>query len=100
MITTPSSCALVVCALGLLAVACGGAGSPPADPQPAPPAQAGAALTAAECEAAGGEVVGDIGDGAVHRPDYRCARSGQPPIGAIASEPGQPIAIEGAVCCR
>ncbi len=57
-------------------------------------------LTPSECEAAGGEVVGDIGDGAIHRPDYRCPMSGEPPIGSILPEAGQPMAIEGAVCCR
>ncbi|MAQ15032.1 MAG: hypothetical protein CMN30_09595 [Sandaracinus sp.] len=50
------------------------------------------AVGAAECEAQGGTVVGDIGDGAVHRPDYRCS-DGQAPIGSVAS------GIEGAVCC-
>ena len=55
-------------------------------------------LTAAECEAANGKVIGDIGDGAIHRPDYRC-ENGQPPIGSIKAEEGQPIAVEGAVCC-
>jgi hypothetical protein len=58
------------------------------------------ALTAAECSTKGGEVVGDIGDGAVHRPDYRCAATGEPPLGEIAADPGGPVAIEGAVCCK
>jgi hypothetical protein len=44
------------------------------------------------CEGAGGTVVGDIGDGAVHRPEYRCA-DGQEPMGRV------PSGIEGAVCC-
>ena len=57
-------------------------------------------MTADQCTAAGGEVVGDIGDGAIHRPDYRCPTSGEPPLGPIQSEPGQPVAIEGAVCCK
>ena len=57
-------------------------------------------LTAAACEAEGGQVVGDIGDGAVHRPEYRCADSGEAPIGSIVADPGGPVAIEGAVCCK
>lgn len=55
-------------------------------------------LTADECRSRGGTVVGDIGDGAVHRPDYRCA-NGEPPIGTIRAETGEPVAVEGAVCC-
>ena len=57
-------------------------------------------LTAATCEAQGGKVVGDIGDGAIHRPDYRCPDSGQPPIGTVAPAPGGPAAVEGSVCCK
>jgi hypothetical protein len=57
-------------------------------------------LTAAACEGQGGKVVGDIGDGAVHRPDYRCEGSGEAPIGSIVADPGGPVAIEGAVCCK
>ena len=86
----------------------------PANPPPASPEQAGQGqgdaaepaggkrpeLTAAACEKGGGKVVGDIGDGAIHRPDYRCPDSGQPPIGSIAPEPGGPVAVEGAVCCK
>ena len=55
-------------------------------------------LTAQDCEAKGGTVVGDIGDGAIHRPDYKCP-SGMAPIGSIAGSPGEPIAVEGSVCC-
>lgn len=96
----------------LLLAACGGSTAPasstaapaPAPATEAPPsakgADAGSALTAEECEANGGRVVYDIGDGAIHRPDYRCQGSGQPPIGPIRFEPGKPIPIEGAVCCR
>jgi hypothetical protein len=94
-------------------VACGGAQSEPATPAgetPAPgvetsaeppPAGAGAerpSLTAQECEASGGSVVGDIGDGAIHKPDYKCA-SGAAPTGSIRPAEGGPVAIEGAVCC-
>jgi hypothetical protein len=57
-------------------------------------------LTAAECEAQGGQVIGDIGDGAIHRPDYRCADSGEAPIGTIVPDEGGPVAIEGSVCCK
>ncbi len=58
------------------------------------------ALSAADCEAQGGKVVGDIGDGAIHKPDYKCEGSGEAPIGSIAPDPGGPTAIEGAVCCK
>jgi hypothetical protein len=57
-------------------------------------------LTAEACEAEGGTVVGDIGDGAIHRPDYRCPESGEAPIGTIVDDAGGPIGIEGAVCCK
>ena len=56
-------------------------------------------LTAPDCEAQGGKVVGDIGDGAIHRPDYTC-ESGSPPIGTIVPDPAGPAAVEGAVCCK
>lgn len=49
-------------------------------------------MTDAECTAQGGTVVGDIGDGAIHRADYVCP-SGSAPIGTI------PVGIEGSVCC-
>jgi hypothetical protein len=72
-------------------------------PGPATAADAGNAdrpqLTSAECEAQGGKVVGDIGDGAIHRPDYTC-ESGSPPIGTITPDPGGPVAVEGSVCCK
>jgi hypothetical protein len=57
-------------------------------------------LTAAACEEQGGQVVGDIGDGAIHRPDYVCPDSGVAPIGTITADPGGPVAVEGAVCCK
>jgi hypothetical protein len=57
-------------------------------------------LTAAACEADGGTVVGDIGDGAIHQPDYRCPDSGEAPIGTIVAEGDGPVAVEGAVCCK
>lgn len=55
-------------------------------------------LTRAECTAKNGKIVGDIGNGAIHRPDYTC-ESGQPPIGTIRPAEGEPIATEGEVCC-
>lgn len=55
-------------------------------------------LTAEQCQANGGTVVGDIGDGAIHRPDYTCP-DGSAPSGSIAPAAGEPIAVEGAVCC-
>ena len=56
------------------------------------------AIAQHDCEAQGGTVVGDIGDGATHRPEYVCP-SGKPPLGDIAPPEGGPIAVEGAVCC-
>lgn len=95
----------------LFLAACGGstppaAGTPATAPattaeSPAPrSAEGGSALTAEECEKQGGHVVGDIGDGAIHRPGYRCPGSGEPPVGPIKLEPGRPVPIEGSVCCR
>jgi hypothetical protein len=55
-------------------------------------------MTAQDCEAAGGTVVGDIGDGAIHRPEYVCA-SGVAPTGSIRAPEGAPMAVEGSVCC-
>jgi len=56
------------------------------------------AVTQEQCAAQGGHVVGDIGDGATHRPDYVCP-NGKPPLGDLAPPAGGPIAIEGSVCC-
>src|SRR5687767_10540519 len=93
--------------------ACGGSQTPPETPgesaaPPAPPpepppsptdgATERAALTAEACEASGGKVVGDIGDGAIHRPEYRCP-SGAEPSGDIRAPEGAPMAVEGSVCC-
>jgi hypothetical protein len=77
----------------------GGAESQPAaEPPPNPTDAARPALTAEACEAGGGTVVGDIGDGAIHRPDYRCPSGAQP--SANISAPGEgPMAVEGSVCC-
>ena len=72
----------------------------PAAPTPSPPEATTKRLelTAEACEASGGAVVGDIGDGAVHRADYRCP-SGAEPSGNIRAPAGGPIAVEGSVCC-
>ena len=55
-------------------------------------------LSVSDCEAMDGEVIGDIGDGRIHRPDFVCA-SGRRPLGRI--EPGDPgpIPTDGSVCC-
>lgn len=86
-----------------LAVALAGCGpsqpppqSPPGDPVMGTPKRK--PLTEEQCQAQGGSVVGDIGDGATHRPDYVC-QSGKPPLGDIVPPAGGPIAIEGSVCC-
>jgi len=91
-------------------VACGGSQPPANEPtpvgaevgeQPAAGAGEGSArpsITAEACEANGGSVVGDIGDGAIHRPEYRCV-NGARPTANIRSVEGGPIAIEGSVCC-
>lgn len=94
----------VITMVGLLLAGC--ANKTGADPtgSPAPPADQPAqgserpSLTTAECEARAGRVVGDIGDGAIHRPDYTC-EGGQPPLGNIKPSEGEPIAVEGSVCC-
>lgn len=55
-------------------------------------------MTAKECSDAGGKVIGDIGDGRTHRPDYVCD-NGDMPLGTIVPEQRKPMPIEGAVCC-
>jgi hypothetical protein len=80
-----------------IAVALAGCGAS----QPAPQGTSSGerkALTQEQCEAQAGHVLGDIGDGATHRPDYVCP-SGKPPLGDIAPPADGPIAIEGSVCC-
>lgn len=79
---------LMLCVL--LSAACSKPQQEPADDEP---------LTAAACEAKGGTVVGDIGDGAIHKPGYRCSGTNAEPLGAIVADPGAPQAVEGAVCC-
>lgn len=93
---------LVLASLVLCACGSPGAAPPPEGPAapgapPAPTSRDG--ITASDCEARGGTVVGDIGDGAIHRPDYRCPATNEPPLGSIEPEPGGPIAVEGSVCC-
>lgn len=56
-------------------------------------------LTASECELAGGAVVGDIGNGAIFKPDYVCDSNGEAPTARIAADGDGPIATEGSVCC-
>lgn len=111
----PAMTTFTKCVAWLLAsvivAGCGSAHSEPAtadgaQAQPVPssaqpgssPGGARPSLTAQECEAAGGSVVGDIGDGATHRADYVCA-SGKPPSGSIRPAEGGPIAVEGSICC-
>jgi len=74
---------------------CGG--PPPADAPNAEPTKR-PSLTQEECEAKGGTVTGDIGDGATQRPDYVCT-SGKPPLGNVTPPKGGPVAVEGSVCC-
>lgn len=105
-----SALLLVVCGSGLGLGGCGGASAPAQDAsqspsQPSAEAGSGTAegatrptITAQACEANGGSVVGDIGDGAIHRPEYRCANGAKPSANIGAAE-GGPIAIEGSVCC-
>lgn len=85
--------------LALLVSACGSSSASEPPPEEttstgdeAPATAERPTMTDAECTAAGGTVVGDIGDGAIHRPEYRC-ENGQAPIGTI------PVGIEGSVCC-
>ena len=109
-VTTSSVLRSVVLPLVLvpLALACGKEAPPTETPAPGgqeeppdddPEPTERPELTAAECESQGGVVVGDIGDGAVHRPDYTCPETSQPPIGTIVAEDGGPMGVEGAVCC-
>ncbi len=71
----------------------------PTEPAVAPDASGRPGISKTDCESQGGEVVGDIGDGAIHRPDYVCP-AGAPPIGSITAQGGEAIAVEGAVCCK
>lgn len=107
----------ILCALSLVAIACSSPAEPAAETSPGEPSSGEEVVTepnptgestlppgfppahaerpemsAEQCAEAGAEVVGDIGDGSTHRPDYVCA-SGAAPIGTV------PVGIEGAVCC-
>ena len=106
--TKLSSASLSVFWTCALLLACGHKQSPPVEsPAAEPPAEAPVdvpaqperpTMTADECTASGGAVVGDIGDGAIHRPDYRCP-SGAEPSGSIQESKDGPVAVEGSVCC-
>lgn len=106
MFNRSSLATLFFCSLSLSA--CSKSGAPaeaPAEPDEHPvPADTDEApaerpsLTAEECSDGGGEVIGDIGDGAIHRPDYVCA-SGSKPTASVRAPEGGPVAIEGQVCC-
>ncbi len=66
--------------------------APPPEPLPSGDENERPLLTPEECAAQGGTLVGDIGDGATHRPDFLCP-DGAPPIANV------PLGIEGSVCC-
>lgn len=55
-------------------------------------------LTTQQCQEQGGSVIGDIGDGRIHRPEFTCP-SGNKPIASIVYSDNEPISTEGAVCC-
>eukprot|EP00529_Nitzschia_sp_RCC80_P033459 CAMPEP_0113463594 /NCGR_PEP_ID=MMETSP0014_2-20120614/12737_1 /TAXON_ID=2857 /ORGANISM="Nitzschia sp." /LENGTH=207 /DNA_ID=CAMNT_0000355591 /DNA_START=735 /DNA_END=1358 /DNA_ORIENTATION=+ /assembly_acc=CAM_ASM_000159 len=57
-------------------------------------------ITRQECtDTFGGTIVGDIGNGAIFSPNYRCEQSNEPPIDVVVPVEGEPIASEGEVCC-
>jgi len=68
-------------------------------PLPMEPTAERPTMTRDECTAAGGVITGDIGNGAIHRPDYVCAGNGQPPIATVVPADTEPFALEGEVCC-
>ena len=105
----PVAILVLISGLAISVIGCGGASAPGQNPSefPAQPSaesgsgEGGAArptISAQACEANGGSVVGDIGDGAIHRPEYRCV-NGAKPTANIGAPEGGPIAIEGSVCC-
>ena len=58
-------------------------------------------MTRQECvDDVPGVVVGDIGNGAVFQPDYRCESNGQPPVAVVIPTADEPIATDGEVCCE
>lgn len=93
---------------GLLLIGCGSSQTRPAESAPPAETEPGEeeltsaperpSITAEACESSGGTVVGDIGDGAIHKPDYLCP-SGAKPSGNISAPEGGPVAVEGSVCC-
>lgn len=90
---------LIVITLGLAACTPKGVGTPVAEPElPGLGSKHSTQMTAQECVNAGGVVVGDIGDGRIHRTGYLC-ENGEAPLGTIVPIQGQPMAVEGAVCC-
>ena len=62
-------------------------------------------ISRTECESQGGQVISDIGNGAIFQPEYVCENSGQPPTDAVVVAPQNdnnanvPMPIEGEVCC-
>jgi hypothetical protein len=56
-------------------------------------------ITRTECVDQGGEIVGDIGDGATQAEDYVCESNGAAPMANVVASEGEPIASEGEVCC-
>lgn len=88
-------------ALAVVLASCGPS-QPPVQGPPTGDSAKGAparkAVTPGECEAQGGSVMGDIGDGATRREDFVCP-SGKPPLGNIAPPAGDPMPVEGAICC-
>jgi hypothetical protein len=57
-----------------------------------PPADGAAFLTPEACEACGGMIIGDPGDGRTHEEDFRCP-NGSRSLGSVA------YGIEGGACC-
>jgi hypothetical protein len=93
---TESAIAILLTCAGFLA--CGGSQNPAQAPSSTEDTTARPKLTAQACEASGGSVVGDIGNGAVHRPDYRCPSGAKPSAEIRPAEAGL-ISVEGSVCC-
>jgi hypothetical protein len=52
-----------------------------------------------DCIDQGGQVIGDIGNGAIFLPTYVCERNGLPPTDVVIASPGEPVATDGEVCC-
>ncbi len=79
-----------ILALLLFAAACSDNGTPRADARPA--------ISPEECKGRGAQIMGDPGDGRIHRSDYRCP-SGKRPVASIRYAQGDLIPVEGSVCC-